>query len=263
MNTFISNGGKTLGAKFKSDYMSARSGGKEAAVNNACSALMEKLESDLLFECDYYIYFDKTSLTDLSDLLGGIEVKIPFEMRFSDASVIRQGDTKLTGDQLWKAMSYGSYASGCELNAAKLLWTAVFNKLKASISSDMISLFILDLRANLYTSIPKTNGVDIFFLRNFIALEDESYQFSSADMQAIAMDGATISIVCKIAFWEKMNTFLKIYEQSVELEDIDKNSAFNDIASQTISSIYNSVTATLPIYSTIDVKTGSLYIVAK
>ena len=253
----------TLGAMFKKDYSSAKSGGREAAIASACTAMMDRLKTELLFECDYYIYFDKKSMTDLTDLLGGIDVKIPFEMRFSDASVIKQGDTKLTGDNLWKVMSYGSFASGSELNMAKLLWTGIFNKLKTVVTTESISLFMLDIRANLYTSVPKTNGVDIFFLRNLLSLDAESYKFSSADVQSVVLESSAVSVICKNAFLEKMNSFLKIYDESVEANDLDKGSIFNNPSLTTVSAIYNSFNATSSVYSAGSVFSANLSIIAK
>lgn len=262
-NTFISCGKKTLGALFKESYNTAKSDGRGAAVNYACETLMDMLEADMLLPCDYYIYFDKTSLSDLVNEIDGVNLRIPFDMRFPDTTLIRSGDTKLMGEDFWRVMSYGSYAMGSELNAAKLLWTNVFYKLKESVSSDVLSLFMMDIRKNLYTSIPKTNGVDIFFLRKLLSLDNELYKFASADVQSIVEGGTELSVICKNTFLEKVNTFLTIYETDIKSEDFDTQLRFSDSASMTVNDAYNSTIAPTVIYTAHAVKNESIYIFAK
>ena len=263
LNTFVSGENKSLGAQIKSYYFSKASEGRSAAIAYTCETLMSLLKTDLLLECDYYIYFDKTSLSDLVNEIGGIKLQIPFDMKFSDGSVIESKDTTLDGENFHKVMCYGSYASGSELDAAKILWSNVFYKLKESVPHDTISLFMLNIRGNLRTNIPKTNGVDIFFLRKLLSLDGELYKFSSADTQALLSGGADVSVICKNSFVDKANSFLDIYDIDIDVADFDPELRFCDTTSNMISAAYNSAAQPTLVHTAHDITLGILKIYSK
>jgi len=243
VNTFVSGSNGNLGAEMQVNYFSKNAEGRGASVAYACEMLMERLENDLLLPCDYYMYFDKTSLSDLVNELGGVKVSIPFEMSFSDGVVIPKGESTLDGESFWKVMCYGSYKSGSELNAAKLLWTSVFYKLKEQVSSDTISLFMLNVRGNLETDVPKTNGVDVFFLRKLLSLDGALYKFVSVDVQILTEGTTSFSVICKNALVQKINSFMVLYETEIEAEDFDPELGFGNSGSAAISAAYNSTVA--------------------
>lgn len=243
VNTFVSGSNGNLGAEMQVNYFSKNAEGRGASVAYACEMLMERLENDLLLPCDYYMYFDKTSLSDLVNELGGVKVSIPFEMSFSDGVVIPKGENTLDGESFWKVMCYGSYKSGSELNAAKLLWTSVFYKLKDQVSSDTISLFMLNVRGNLETDVPKTNGVDVFFLRKLLSLDGSLYKFVSVDVQILTEGTTSFSVICKNALVQKINSFMVLYETEIEAEDFDSELGFGNSGSAAISAAYNSTVA--------------------
>lgn len=262
-DTFVSGANKTLGEAFKSNYDTAASDGRKKAVEYACKALMEVFKADMLLECDYYIYFDKTSLSDLMNQIGQISVKIPFDMRFSDGTFIRQGNTSLDAENFWRVLCYDSYAQGSEMNAAKLLWSVALKDLRSCVSSDTISLFVMDIRANLFTNVPHTNGVDVFFVRKILALDIESISFSSADVRSIVDNGKYLSVVCKETFVEKINTYLSLYETSVDPLDFDTKLAFCDNSAAMIADAYNSSVAPTVIYTAHQVINSDMYIFEK
>jgi len=140
-------------------------------------------------------------------------------------------------------MCYGSYKSGSELNAAKLLWTSVFYKLKEQVSSDTISLFMLNVRGNLETDVPKTNGVDVFFLRKLLSLDGALYKFVSVDVQILTEGTTSFSVICKNALVQKINSFMVLYETEIEAEDFDPELGFGNSGSAAISAAYNSTVA--------------------
>ena len=263
VNTFINGANKTLGDDFKARYTSKSSEGRDVAVKYAVESLMAKLKDDLMLVCDYYIYFDKTSMSDLANNLEGVEVQVPFEMRFTDGTLIRSGKTELKNDQLWKVMSYNSYAFGSELNAAKMLFASTFYRMREAVTPELISLFIMNVRSNLYTNIPKTNGVDVFFFRKLISLDVESYKFSSADTQYVVEGNSQIAVICKDALLKKINSFLAIYENEIEIADFDQGLAFCDTSSMIISGAYNSIAAISTEYTASEAKNGGVYIFSK
>lgn len=263
LNTFISTSNGNLGAEVQANYVSKKAEGKTAAGAYACEMLMERLENDLLLPCDYYIYFDKTSLSDLVNELGGVKVDIPFDMSLFDGVVLKKGENTLDGDSFWKVMCYGSYKAGSELDASKLLWASVFYELKEHVSSDTISLFMLNIRGNLLTNVPKTNGVDVFFLRKLLSLDGELYNFASADVKIITEGTKNISVVCKNAFVQKINSFLALYETEVNANDFDSELRFCDNTSAVISAAYNSASAQTLAVTADAIRSGMLNILKK
>ena len=70
-------------------------------------ALMDLIEENIGFRPDKYVLVDFTSVTELVDLMGGIECEVPMEMEVEGVK-LQQGVQKLNGEQVLAVLRFRS-----------------------------------------------------------------------------------------------------------------------------------------------------------
>ena len=262
-NLFVNNSNGTVAKTYKELYQNAQSLGRSKAIENTCHEMMAILKTGAMLECDYYLFFDKDAIVSFTNLVGGIEVFLPFYMQFSQSSAIAGGKQKLNGSFAWNVLNYYNYAAGSELEAAKLVWSGILLSLKNTLSPEKISLFTIELRKNLYTDVPESNGVDIFFLRKLYNCPSDAIRFASIDFTAITNDNEEISILNKPATIERINSYFELYETKISAEDFDPEYVFYDISSGVIFNAYNANINNSQVFAAKDIVLGILPISQK
>ena len=209
--------------------------GSEEAL---CSFLSEATCIDI----DYYISLDLDAFSNIVDLIGGVEVNIPFDMNYDDPAQdlsihLKKGKTLLDGDMARQFVRYRSgYTEGDlgRIDAQKIFLAALVKKLKSDSSILDISAVALSLIGDVKTNIPLSNVY--MLVKDAMAVLPQNIRFVTlAGEGAVATaSGASYYVVSRTSAIEIVNEFFgaKADEDSFDAKRVflnEKYDSFKDI----------------------------------
>lgn len=214
---------------------------KEAATI-ASEALLDVLSTGFNTPIDYYINFSASQLAGLVNTLGGVELTVPFTM-----GSLSIGKQTLNGSQVLEYLAYDAYSSMPQsyMDARKLLTAAVFDQARETVESEMLSLFVMELRTTMTTNIPSEGGEDIFFVRKWLQTDLEAFKISNLSTQIVYITSSSSRVLLESNTLKQMNELMKIYEEELTAEQFDPRYVFVDYSSDVAKAVYNSA-ASLP-----------------
>lgn len=229
---------------FKQRYDDSVSDGhsdKEAAAD-AAEAVVDVLSSGFYTPIDYYINFSSAQLAELVNVLGGVKLNLPFAI-----GSLAMGTQMLSGSQALEFLAFDGYSEMPDtyMDARKLLTAAIFEQARETVEADMLSLFVMELRAAMTTDIPSSGGEDIFFVRKWLQTEPAEVKIASASTQAVYISSASCRVLLKSNTLTQMNELLGLYEEELTPEQFDPRHVFVDNSSDVSRAVYNS-SASLP-----------------
>ncbi len=227
---------------------------KEAAAD-AAIAVKDILASGFHMPIDYYINFSAEQLSALINTLGGVELTVPFTM-----GSLKAGKQTLSGSQTIDFLGYDSFSNMPQtyMDARKLVTAAIYDKARESVESEMLSLFVMELRSEMTTNIPSSGGEDIFFVRKWLQTEPESFQISNVSTQVVYISSSSCRILVKSNTLKQMNELLKVYQEELTDAQFDPRYVFIDYSSDVAKAVYNSSAALPATYTAAQLTEGAL-----
>ena len=158
-DTFIS--GETSNGKINSLYSSYY---KETGNHNsAMQRLKNTVSSILALPVDYYFSFNLDTLSTVVDKMGGVEIDVPYDMKYMDAEQnldisIKKGRQVLNGK---KALGFVRYRAGYvegdigRVDAQKIFLSALSNTVKEKISIPTAVSILKDCLSKVSTDMSK------------------------------------------------------------------------------------------------------------
>lgn len=227
---------------------------KEAAVA-ASEAVVDVLSNGFYTPIDYYINFTGAQLAGLVNALGGIEMTVPFSMGSLSA-----GMQTLTGNQALEFLAYDRYSDMPQtyMDARKLITASIFNQARETVETEMLSLFVMELRSLMTTNIPSEGGEDIFFVRKWLQTDPESFSIANLATQLVYISSVGCRVLQESNALAQMNELLGLYEEDLTAAQFDPRYVFVDYSSDVAKAVYNSSATPQTTYTAKQLLDGTL-----
>ncbi|MBE6569529.1 MAG: LytR family transcriptional regulator [Ruminococcaceae bacterium] len=225
---FITN---KLNAVYSTYYNGAISKGKEEAYNTAMEELSGILEKTLCINIHHTAVLNLDGLINIVNILGGVELYVPKDMQYYDPEQgldinLKEGYQTLTGEQ---AEEFVRFRSGFlqqdlgRINAQKIFMTALFQKVKSSISitnSDKIAQVAGEVFKNLHTDM---SLADVLFYAKFLL----GVNLDELNMTTIPGNlTASYYVINRAATLDIINEYFNIYNTEITDDIFDRNHFF-------------------------------------
>ena len=203
------------------------------------------LSDALCVRIDKYVTFDLDAVGEVVDLLGGVEVDVPFDMSYNDPTQglsiqLKKGKTVLDGEKAQQFVRYRSgYAEGDlgRMDAQKIFLAAFVSKLKSTSSLFSIKEIFTAIRDDVSTDISMSDIV-ILAAQAFSIPSDSVTFVTLAGEGAVAKtSGASYYVISRSAAIEIVNEVLGGYADE---ESFDRDGLFLNDKYQSFSDIYYS-----------------------
>ncbi len=225
--------------------------GSYKKLNGAVSALGGErefcafLSKSLAVDIDHYISLDLYSVGEIVDVLGGVEVDVPFDMNYEDASQglsihLKKGKNILDGDAARKFVRYRSgYLAGDlgRMDAQKLFLAALIKKLKSDLSVFEIGAIVASVSDNVKMNIPMSSVIPL--AKQLMSIPAENVRFVTlAGEGAVAKSsGASYYVISRTSAIKILNDFLGT---DLTDENFDRERVFLNERYEEFSDIYYS-----------------------
>ena len=177
-----------------------------------CTFLSEALSVNI----DHYISLDLYSVGEIVDVLGGVEMDVPFDMNYEDPAQglsihLKKGKNILDGDAARKFVRYrAGYLEGDlgRMDAQKLFLAALVKKLKSDLSVFEIGAMVAAVSDNIKMNIPMSSVIPL--AKEIMSIPSENVKFVTlAGESAVAkVSGASYYVISRPSAIEILNELM-------------------------------------------------------
>lgn len=218
------------------------------------------LSRELGVPIDFYVSLDLDAFARIVDAMGGIKVRVPCDMEYSDpyqslTVKLRAGEQVLDGEAAAQLVRFRSgYVRGdvSRIDTQKIFLASAARRVAEM--RDPIAIYKMFVEASRGVQTNLSGREAAFFAYHFTQVDENSIRFATAPGEDIQSEqsGAWYYILSKSA----MNEIDKIL---FDAENFDKNSKFVDKRVKSFYDIYNKY-CSYKIYSSKDILNGSVEI---
>ncbi len=220
-------------------------------LNGAANALggerefCDFLAEALCVKIDKYVTVDLDAVGKVVDLIGGVEVDIPFDMNYRDPSQglsiqLKKGKTVLDGEMAQQFVRYRSgYAEGDlgRMDAQKIFLAAFMSKLKSSASLLRIKEIFGAVSKDIRTDISMSDIVILATQAFSVASERVTFVTLAGEGAVAKASGASYYVLSRPSAIKIVNEFLGGHADE---GSFDKNRVFLNDKYESFSDIYYS-----------------------
>ena len=218
-------------------------------INGALSALgadgvCEFFERSLCVDIDGYAVFDLDVFADVVDMIGGVEIDIPFDMEYRDPYQdlyisIPAGKQTLSGERAEQFVRYRfGYVRGDlgRIDAQKLFMSAFFKKVSEDLSRAELLRIATSLISKIDTNISLGDAISL--AANALSIDAERVNMLTLSGEDIRSDvsGAWFYVISNSAVREQVATYMGA---DINADAFDAGGAFLNEASDKFAAIYN------------------------
>ena len=275
-NLFVNNGDtKALGAIYEKEYARVNALGlsKEECELSGARAVGVSLERDLAVPIDYHAVINENALKSYVDLIGGVEINLPFEFTTNAGNTYKAGVRTLDGNATFDFLNYDSFENtSSHFNAVSEVLSGVHKKICASLSAENISVHMVQAKPFFSTDLPTKDGYDIFFLRKLVTVKPTDWKVSILCTYPVSTSEGNFEVVRYATALEQINSFFKAYvapvrassEQTAESDKVfDPEKRMTDESQAILNNIYKSHTTLPSINTAEEIYLGKLIISQK
>ncbi|MBO5683136.1 MAG: LCP family protein [Clostridia bacterium] len=208
---------------------------------SVCDFLAESLSLDI----EGYVLFDLNSFAKAVDMIGGVEVDIPFDMEYRDSSQglhisLSAGKQTLSGKQAEQFVRYRfGYVRGDlgRIDAQKLFMSAFFNKVKEEVSGFRLMRIATSLIGEIDTNVKLSDAISL--ATTVLSIDAENINMltlAGEDVRSEA-SGAWFFVMSEPAAREQLSRY---FGADTDGRGFDSRGAFLYESSESFSRIYRS-----------------------
>ncbi len=222
---------------------------------------------------DYHIVLNKSAVVNCIDIIDGIEINLPFNFTTTAGLTYAAGVRKLDGNAVFDFVNYEFFDNEqSRLNAASEALAGFHKKLVSDISSETISLHMVQTKPHLSTDLPAKDGIDISFLRKLVSVSPQNWQITNLCTAPASTSSGDYEVVRYSAAYEQISSFFSIYYDDIKSnsdeisEDdlvFDRTEKLNDRSQMIVNVIYKSSAVVPDVYTAEQIYTGKLEIYQK
>ena len=225
--------------------------GSYKKLNGAVAALggerefCEFLSESLAVAIDHYISLDLYSVGEIVDVLGGVELDVPFDMNYEDPAQnlsihLKKGKNILDGEAARQFVRYRSgYLEGDlgRMDAQKLFLAALVKKLKSDISVFEIGAIVAAVSDNIKMNIPMSSVIPLAKELMNIPAENVKFVTLAGEGTVAKSSGASYYVISRPSAIKILNEALGA---DVSEATFDKKRVFLNEKYDSFENIYNS-----------------------
>lgn len=243
-----------MNSVYNTYYSALRSADSKASEKEltlfGMEGLASEIERNMNITIDYHVHMDLQGFRDIVDSIGGVDMDVPYRMKYSDPEQnlyidLQPGYQNLDGDEAEQFVRFRSdYVNGDlgRQDAQKLFMVAFFKKFQSEFS-------ITDAPGLLSTMMKHvTHTVPISDL-DFFAVEALSMDFNNITMFSAPNtihdypnNGGSYVVLNKKELYEISNKYFNLYANGIKtsFSSFDKNKRFTDEYDSTVNYKYES-----------------------
>ena len=219
-------------------------------INGALNALgadgtCEFLSNALCVDIDGYVVFELDSFAKAVDMIGGVEVNIPFDMEYRDPYQdlyisLPAGKQTLNGERAEQFVRYRfGYVRGDlgRIDAQKLFMAAFFQKVSQDVGKFELLRIATALLDEMDTNLALSDAISL--ATRVISMEAENINMLTLSGEDVRSEqsGAWFYVISKSAAHEQLSSYMGV---NVDVNDFDKAGEFLHEGAVSFSKIYES-----------------------
>lgn len=248
-DTYIDVGRGNLKANslLASFYNEAVRAGEKDPIATAIKGMEETFEQVFCITIDYYAMMDLNGFVNIVDALGGVEVDVPFDMKYNDPYQnlninLKKGVQTLDGDKAEQFIRFrADYVEGDigRVDAQKIFIGACLNKVKSNFNVGTIAKVAEEVTKYVKTDIPLQDLV--YYAKSALSVDlNNMTMLTIPGIQGRQYDtsGTWYYIVYRDGTISAINKYFNSYNFDVTADMFDKSDALYDDADTYMHSIF-------------------------
>lgn len=222
---------------------------EESDVDDAAMrGFISLLELNLCIKIDNYALCNISGFRNIIDIIGGVDMDIPYDMNYSDPDQnlyinLKKGMQTLDGEKAEQFIRFRSgYIEGDigRMDAQKLFMSALIKQLKSGINVGMLTGIAGEAIDNVKTSMSLADIV--YFVKEFYLIDNADMNFITfpgESARAEITTGAWYYVMHRADILALMNLYFNVYNTEITDIQFDNNLAFTNQKKSHINDIYN------------------------
>lgn len=243
----VGRGNHKANSLLASFYNEALRNGEKDPMAAAIKGMEETFEKVFCITIDYYAMMDLNGFVNIVDALGGVEVDVPFDMRYNDPIQnlyinLKKGSQTLNGNQAEQFIRFRSdYVEGDigRVDAQKIFISACINKVKENFSVSTVAKIAEEVMKYVKTDIPLQDLV--YYAKNALSVDlGAMTMLTLPGIQGRQYDtsGTWYYIVYRDGTLSAVNKYFNSYNFDVTVEMFDRDNALYDSDGTYMHSIF-------------------------
>ena len=204
------------------------------------------LSKNLSVHIDYYAMIDLKGVAEMVDLIGGVEMYVPYDMKYNDPGQnlyinLKEGQQTLTGDQ---ARQYVRFRSGYvqadvgRQDAQKVFIVAFLNNFRMKYTDVGVKELISKMEELLITNIPSNDM--LYFALKARTMDFNNIRMLSAPGNPQYYNGVSYYVINREAVYNIIKNYYSLVEDGLTLaeESFDKDRNFTLLTDASINHWY-------------------------
>lgn len=250
----IVNGKDKINSRFLAAYNDAVSRGDKDPERSALDDFTDTVEKNFCVKINFSALIDLDAFVNIVDLIGGVEVDVPFDMVYDDPAQgltinIKSGLQTLDGKTAEGFVRFRSDYVQADIgrtNAQKLFLASMFKKVKSTLSLQTVAGMAEQVFKYVKTDLSLSDG--IYFAKSALSLD-----FSNILMLTAPGDGYGADYVLnRGAIIQIVNKYFNLYENAISDEVFDLNATFCNMSDAAMKEIYYAPSSAIDYEYTVD-----------
>ena len=231
-------------------------------VLGGLSKLARLLEDVFKIEIDYTLEISLDALSQFVDLIGGVEITIPNDMDYEDASQnlyihLKAGENILNGDAAAQFVRFRSgYVQGdvARINAQKIFMAALADKCLNRVSKFKVPALVGALIGKVKTDMSLNACVELAKAAMDIDITNiKMLTLAGSDSRTGIDRGTWYYVINRAAAIKTVNVYFKTTETPISDSDFDPNRLFSTNKYEHFAQIYDSLNYSINEYRADDI----------
>ncbi len=214
----------------------------------AIKRFADKISLNFCVQIDGYALIDLKGFRNCIDLIGGVDITLPADLKYSDPEQdlyidLKAGPQTLDGE---KAEHFVRYRKGYamadigRLDAQKVFLTALVKKIKNDIKLSDIPDLATEALKNVITNVEKLDMIYYSRMLQKVDLVNVSMvTLAGSSARRYGTSGASMYIINKASAVNTVNQFFNVYNQGITADMFDSEKVLCDFDSKSFMATYN------------------------
>lgn len=235
---------------FSNLYVYAVNNGSKDYVADGMRGFADVMAQGIGVPVDFYIHVDLEAFRNVIDILGGVDLYVPFHMVYEDPGQnlyidLPEGQTHLDGAKAEQFVRFRHGYPSADLgrmDAQRTFLSALATQLRSRLGSDPVST-VSDLASQAFKHV-KTDltALDfVYFAKEYLAVQNEDIRMMrivGGSARLMGDYGQSYQVLHRADFAAAVSTYFNVYEEPFTEEDFDPKRIFTDDAKQWFRDVY-------------------------
>lgn len=260
-----------INAAYSAYYSRARKNGDDDPDMSALTKVASMIQKNFGVRINYAAVVDLEGFKNIVDIIGGVYIDVPSDMKYSDPVQglyidLKKGEQWLDGET---AMQFVRYRKGYvsqdlgRQDAMKIFMSAVLRQVKNNFSASMVMKLAGEVLDNMKTTIDLADF--IYFGKSALSIDLSKVYMTTLPGDSTMVDGASVYVLYRADTVKIINEHLNVFAEDMNEADFDPNRAMTSETSEKVQKIYNMPegSSQMKVYNAFDINEESINIPKK